>query len=242
MINWFKKDDAGLEFICHPSLYGVAPEPQLASKHIPEWFKKIKTHTKDRQSYGGHAHTAKKCLPMLDAMSLGYTIRLPYDVYVITNHDLSIIEAKALDTNSNAQVTQHSHQQFYTTSFPGFKQNAIKWENVWRIKTNPGWSCYFTSPINHMNPAFECLSGVVDTDKYNGIINFPCIWKQTNFDGMIRAGTPLVTVIPFKRKTFKNKAPVVRAANEAEIKENEVNNKIQHLRHHYYTQELRENR
>jgi len=242
MINLFRNDDSGLQFYCRPDLYDVIPKPQVASKTVPEWFKKIKPLTDERQKNGAFSMSAKKCLPMLDAMSLGYTISLAYDVYIVTNHDLSIIEAKPLDQNHMSALSKHSHKQFYTMSFPGMKQDAIKWDNHWHIKTNPGWSCYFTSPINHLDTRFECLSGVVDTDKYKGLINFPCIWKATNFEGMIKAGTPLVQVIPFRRKDFKDTDVISRAATEEEMKQFDQTISIQRTREHYYTHELREKR
>jgi hypothetical protein len=44
----------------------------------------------------------------------------------------------------------------------------------------------------------------VDTDTYNGGINFPFVLNDPTFEGLIPAGTPMVQVIPFKRDSWKS--------------------------------------
>jgi hypothetical protein len=85
------------------------------------------------------------------------------------------------------------------------------------------------------------LAGLVDTDKYAKEINFPAVWHTPNFDGTIKAGTPLVTVFPIKRNTF-DKNPLVRKMTDAEFKEIERIRKVQRTRNSYYSKELREPR
>lgn len=233
-----------IQFYCEEELYEVIPKPVLASKRMPEWFKKIKPHSEEyREPSGRPGLTAKKCLPMVDAMSLGYIIPLAADIYVITNHDCSIIKAEPIVNKSIFSIVErHSFKQVNSSSWPIFKQDPLKFINHWHIKTAPGWSCLFQSPINHLNTEFECLGGVVDTDKYDGIINFPAVWLKPNFDGKIPAGTPLVQVIPFKRNTFKDKEVKTRIITKKEQKAYHVLKGKQHTREHVYTEELREKR
>lgn len=233
-----------IEFYCNEQLYDIIPKPTLASKRMPDWFKKIKPELdQDREISGRPGLTAKKCLPMLDAMSLGYIISLPGDIYVITNHDCSIIKAEAIHTNNVFSVIErHSYKQVHSSSWPTFKQDPIKFINHWHIKTAPGWSCLFQAPLNHLNPDFQCLSGVVDTDNYPGIINFPAVWLKPNFDGKIPAGTPLVQVIPFKRSIFKDKDVKTRTISKKEQKQYDTLRIKQVSREHVYTEELREKR
>ena len=229
-----------ISFYCHPSHYGVIPEPIAANKCIPDWWKKVPPNVQNkRDDFGDHSMTAKKCLPMLDIMSLGYVIPLQSDLQVITNADCSIIKI-------------HTHPEFKIGSFHDIAQlggknispskgDAIKFTNYWVIKTAPGWSTMFIPPPNHFNPNFTCFSGLVDTDKYPKEVNFPAIWHTPNFDGKVPAGTPLVNVIPIKRNSFPKK-PNVRKMKDSEFNEIERIQKTQHSRSHYYTQELREPR
>lgn len=236
---WFKTDV--IEFYCHPSYEGVIPEPIQASKKIPDWWKKLgDTFDGKRDSFGAPPMTAKKCMPLLDCMSLGYIIPLQGDIHVITNNDKSII--KATGPTEIPLVEFHNINQIGgKKNAPGAPTDPIKFINHWVIKTAPGWSSLFIPPINHMNPNFTCLGGLVDTDRYPKEVNFPAIWHTANFDDKIRAGTPLVQVIPVKRDSFPKK-PSVRKMSTAEFNEIERIRKTQQSRSSYYSKELREPR
>ena len=235
----FLKQKPIIEFYTHPDMHGVIPVPKSAGKCIPDWFKKIpqELHTKDR--FNNPAMTAKKCLPLLDAMTLGYVIPLAGDTRIKTNHDCSMIKA---DGPPNFKTVEfHSVDQIGGKSGPGFPAPPVKFINRWVIKTRPGWSVLILPVINDINNHFTCLAGVVDTDKYPKEINFPAIWHTPNFEGSFKAGTPLVTVIPFKRNSFP-KDPIIRKMTDAEFKEIGRIDRVQGSRISYYTKELRDPR
>lgn len=226
-----------IEFYCHPSLHGVIPEPKSAVKNLADWFKSTPASLKNsRDDYGDFAMSAKKCLPLLDAMSLGFTIPLCGDLHVKTNKELTQLEVKNPPGMKVAEF--HSIAQVGGEKGPGYPINPIKFMNYWVIKTAPGWSTLFVAPLNHTNTPFTCLSGLVDTDKYPKEVNFPAIWNQANFDGMVEAGTPLVTAIPIRRESFSKK-PKIRKMTDKELKEIELIAKKQNSRKHVYTRELR---
>jgi hypothetical protein len=54
-----------------------------------------------------------------------------------------------------------------------------------------------------MEPRFDIISGVVDTDNYVETINFPFILNKRDEQFLIKKGDPMVQVIPFKRDSFK---------------------------------------
>ena len=228
-----------IEFYCDPDLYGVLPEPKLASKCVPDWFKRVKPHTPNREPGGFKGLSVKKCLPVLDAMSLGYIIPLQGDIHIVSNHDLSVIKAHEKQ-GAHQIVDKHPYIQVNSEAWPGFKQDPLKFINHWHIKTKPGWSCYFCAPVNHFGSPFTCISGVVDTDKYPQTINFPALWNVPNYDDTIPAGTPLVQVIPFKRE--KMVEPKVRPWTKKEKKAKDTIARAQRSRDGVYTQELREKR
>lgn len=229
-------NDPGLEFHIDDELFGAIPEPEPMKKHIPEWFKKIPAF-RNRDSRGFPALTAKKCLPMLDAMSLGWVIPLQADVHVITNDDCSIIKAECREGNELNVVQGHSWDQVASEKWTGYKQDPLKFLNFWRIKTKPGWSCLFQTLPNLLQQDFKCLSGVVDTDTYKNNINFPAVWLTPNADITLKAGTPLVQVIPFKRSSMESK---IRTSTKKEQKQLRVLERAQMTRTGVYTQELRE--
>lgn len=227
-----------IEFYCHPEMDGVIPEPVQASKVIPEWWKRLPDTFSKRDNFGSPSMTAKKCMPLLDVMSLGFIIPLQGDVHIVSNSDRSLI--KASNPPQGKFVEFHSIDQVGGKGkAPGTPADPIKFINHWVIKTAPGWSTLFVSPINHMNPHFTCLGGVVDTDRYPKEVNFPAIWHTPNFDDKLKAGTPLVQVIPFERNKYKRQ-PVVRKMTDAEFKEIDRISRTQNTRTSYYSHELRE--
>jgi hypothetical protein len=49
------------------------------------------------------------------------------------------------------------------------------------------------------------LPAIVDTDKHTTPVNFVFSLNNSNFEGLIPAGTPMVQVIPIKRNVWKMK-------------------------------------
>ena len=229
-----------IEFYCHPDLEDVIPEPKPAAKCMPEWFKKVKPRVESsRDESGAPGVTVKKCMPVLDVMSEGYIIPLQGDVHVISNSDCSILQAKKLRNHSFSVVEYHALDQIGGKSAPGYPAPPLKFINHWVIKTAPGWSCLFVSPINHLNENFTCLGGIVDTDRYCKEVNFPAIWHKSNADITLKAGTPLVQVIPIKRDMY-SKEPKIRKMTPKEFKFIDNTSKKQQSRLGVYTHELRD--
>jgi hypothetical protein len=230
-----------IEFYCHPNLEDLIPEPKAAIKNLPEWFKDLAPTCEgpedQRDAFGSKLMSAKKCLPMLDAMSLGYMIPLVADLHIRSNHDNTQIEVK----NPPGIVACEFHDaiQLGGKNKLGIKHgNALKFINRWVIKTAPGWSTLFVPPLNHFDQPFTCLSGFVDTDVYPKEVNFPAVLKIYDADIHLPAGTPIITAIPIKRDSFPKK-PKVRKMTAKEMKTIEKIQQTQGMRTHHYTYELR---
>ena len=71
-------------------------------------------------------------------------------------------------------------------------QAAIKFNSFWTIELEPGWSLFATHPVNRDDLPFRLISGLVDADRFHdGGINFPAIWTQPDFSGVLPKGTPV---------------------------------------------------
>lgn len=227
-----------IEFYCHPNFHEVIPQPKPAIKYLPDWFRNLPPDlkgTRDPQ-FNTPQMTAKKCFPLIDAMSLGFTIPLCGDLHIIVDNDLT--EVKVHNPPGIKLAEFHDVSQVGGKNAPGFPMNPIKFINHWVIKTAPGWSTLFIPPINHIGSPFTCLGGLVDTDNYPKEVNFPAIWNQPGFDGVLESGTPLVTAIPIKRNSF-DKKPKIRKMTVKEFNKIEIIAKQQRSRSHVYTHELR---
>jgi hypothetical protein len=183
-------------------------KPIPAIKKIAPWYKNIEPL---RKFYGDKSHpdlTIKKCIPVLDAFTSGY--------YLITENDLEwkldddgnhicICDAKLVDGGVKP-VTMHPYEQIRGIELGGiYNEYAYKFYNPYVIKTPPGYSCIFTHPFNQIMP-FYTLTGVVDTDMHPLSVQFPFLMLK-DYTGIIKAGTPIVQIIPFKREDWKFKEP-----------------------------------
>jgi len=166
-------------------------KPAPSSKFVPAWFRKMEPVTEGIM-------TVKKCVPFLDALTSGYTIPLPADVYWNKKN-------KEFTTDAiNTVVSAHHLVQSENVKIPEeYDPQPHKWISYWHIKTPRGYSSLITQPLNRPDLPFYCFSGVVDTDKHPMIINFPFVLRK-DFNGKIEAGTPLVQIIPFKRDRWSS--------------------------------------
>ena len=83
-------------------------------------------------------------------------------------------------------------------------RSAFKFRNAWNITTPPGYSTMYLDPFLFQNKYFATWQGIIDTDKFNAnydnaqIIFYP----RVSHSFVIKKGTPLVQVIPFKREEW----------------------------------------
>ena len=187
-----------IQFICDEKELDYFPQPLPSSKHIPDWYKKLPTHINNQRIYqeGGANQTVKKCMPVFDAMTAGYLITLPCDVFVSRDAQGSPSFTWPIKTK---MVTSHPHEQASTLTIPkGYGPEFLKWFNPWIVKVPDGWSVLFTQPMHRDDLPFSILPGIVDADHFKLSVQFPFL-LQAGFEGVIPAGTPMAQIIPFKR-------------------------------------------
>lgn len=176
---------------------GEVPEiyyPRPSKFFIPEWIKSLEPYYDKK----GIDQTAKRCLPMLDAVMSGYSILTSNDIRVSRFDDGSPFyewsSGSGLEWHTKKQVS--THKKVTDDGVP-------KILNPWAIETPKGYSCLFTSPFNQDSPIVVPFTGIVDTDRFKAPVNFPFILSDPEFEGVIDAGTPIVQVFPFKRDGWK---------------------------------------
>ena len=177
-------------------------EPKPASKSIPDWYKNLESYLNGKKQPSGSgtsAATAKRCMPIFDAITAGYIIVSPADVFVSQRDGQAYFEWSnfgLIQFHPKEQAPEHPHR--------GGAEVFPKWTNHWAIKTPKGYSTMFIPPM-HRESVFSILPGVVDTDTYTAPVNFPFVLNDPKFEGLIPAGTPIAQVIPFKRESWEMK-------------------------------------
>jgi hypothetical protein len=204
-----------IEFHAPQNLFDQIAHPYPASQAIPEWLKHLPM---DR----GGGPTVKRCPPLLEAMTAGYIIPVPYDVRFECNAD-GMVSASS-DVKS---VTGHFPTQYQGTPFE--RRPVLKVHNPWVIVTPPGYVCLITAPINRFESALLPLTGIVETDTYYREVHVPTVCMLAPGESeYLKRGTPLIQVIPMQRETWGH---AIVAMDEA--KRTEADKPFESNSHHY---------
>lgn len=196
-----------ITFIARNEFIDKATTPPVPAKTLlPEWYKNIPPHhTKDpnfMESHGNHNSTMKQCMPFFDSWTFGYMMLTPCDIIVERGFD-----------GNNIKV--HSHEMFSLIGERGgpgkhsmpipedYYQFEFTWQTHWEAKTPKGYSSLYTHPINRPDLPFYTISGVMDTDSWYITGNHPFFIKK-GFEGIIPTGTPMMSIVPFKRDMWKS--------------------------------------
>jgi hypothetical protein len=173
-------------------------QPKPASKSVPDWYKNTQSYTNGERKPIGNGNTSatiKRCMPVFDAITAGYIIESPADVYVSIKDG-----GQWFEWSDHNLIAFHPIEQ--APEHPDKKPFAYpKWNNPWSITTPKGYSTLFVQPF-HRESIFTILPGVVDTDQYTPPVNFPFVINDPVFEGLIPKGTPIAQVIPFKRDSW----------------------------------------
>lgn len=174
--------------------------PKPARYCMPEWYLNLESNLKNNGLINGDNLTAKRCVPMFDALSSGYILFTVVDILISHDEDGKLFynwpDGDGIEFQQNSQIANHKKITKEYGAIP-------KMPNPWAITTNPGYSCLFIPPMNRDDSIFEIFSGVIDTDTFNINGSFPFRLIDPTFNGLIPAGTPMAQVIPFKRQSYK---------------------------------------
>lgn len=200
MINMFKKKPV-LQYESALKSYQNSITP--ARNNIPEWYKKI-PKWKNNKMFDmdvGFQPTIKHCAPFLEAMTTGYMINLPYDLYVSNNNGSPFLSWNKIQFPPTWRDSVSSDSVVPAGHFPT--------EYIWNYcvaHTIPkGYSLLFTHPLNRHDLPFTTLSGIVDGGfVMNAHGQIPFYIKQ-NFEGLIPQGTPIAQLIPFRQENWHSK-------------------------------------
>lgn len=188
----------------HHDFMGV---PKSSQSLIPQWFKDIPMYatSKEKESklklFKGFDTnmTVRKCVPFVDAMTLGYTIDTPCEVILEQTED----KGYHINWKLNAEVfTLHSGNSMMIEPPYGYHNHVSKF-NWGTIPITPkGYSTLvLPSFIEHDSP-FKALPAIIDTDVSEFSFSLP-VWVSNHHEGIIKMGTPIAQLLPFKRDNWK---------------------------------------
>lgn len=230
----FKKTKT-IKFLAEEYADNYIEYPIPAKSAIPDWYKKAPRYVNN----GSHPRlidkkiskntTYKSCMPLRDALTMGYIWCLPVDIQITKKNGDYDVYWSAL----NDVVSIHSKDQ--VPFLPNLKYNEntniFKFNFRFLVKTPKGYSVLYTQPFNRHDLPFTIFSGVIESDSYELEVNFPF---QLNVDLqedevlIIEKGTPVVQFVPIKRESWKHKKELITDPYRIQKVFNEINGKIIH--------------
>ena len=191
-----------ITFRCDPALIELLPRPVPAKAVLPDWLRAMAP----RVVSGVHQRsirTVKQCPPFVDAMTHGFMLLLPCDVTVAAGQFSWdwLLPALTVAGHPRAPLSFHVPEQIAGSPLAHGVQSAIKFNSFWTIELEPGWSLMAVHPVNRLDLPFRTLTGLVDADRFNEVgINFPAVWVDAGFEGVLPRGTPFAQCYPVPRE------------------------------------------
>lgn len=208
----------------------ILPEP--IKRNLPTWYKKLTPWQKGDDTTMSPG-TLKRCVPFMDALTSGYVLKNPTDIYfehVIRENGKPDLEVKCPFAGahrhniiSKEKDIFHHKSQIHGDLNPSEcplvgannNFNFFKILNPYHIVTPKGYSTLFIPLLNRpeLVDKLEIIAGIVDTDVWNQV-NFPVILKKVDESFLLKKGTPIVQVIPFKRDQWKMEIETMKFLEE----------------------------
>jgi hypothetical protein len=200
-LSQLRADPMKVQFRCPPELTGILPQPFAAKRGLPEWLKRMAA-TAPSDDVQGEIRTVKQCPPFVDAMGFGFMVPLATDIRVDHgtfewNWELG---PSSVGSYPRSPLSFHLSEQLTGAPIADKDSAAIKFTNYWTIETPPGYALLVTHPFNREELPFRTLTGLVDTDRYkDGCIQFPALWRDPDFVGVLERGLPIAQCLPVPR-------------------------------------------
>jgi len=189
-------------FRCDPALIDLLPPPVPARAVLPDWLRGMAPRVLS-PLHGREIRTVKQCPPFVDAMAQGFMVLLPCDLRVQAGRFSWDWPLPPLTVAQHPASPLSFHAAAQLQGLPGHDGHsaAIKFNSFWTIQTEPGWSLFAMHPVNREDLPFRTLSGLVDSDRFvDAGINFPALWRDPGFDGVLPRGTPVAQCLLLPRE------------------------------------------
>lgn len=214
-------DTLPIRFRCPPEWKEALLAPIPARDCLPDWLKRMPALAWS-DTVGADARTVKHCPPFLDAMGMGWMIPLQCDVTVKAGamHWQWDLPPTAVGRPSRSPIALHVSAQLSGAPIAPEGMLVIKFNNFWTVELPEGWSLLCCHPFNREELPFRTLTGVVDCDRFtDGFVQFPALWTNAGFEGVLPRGTPIAQIIPVPRQSFTVEQGVIEGDGAARFAE-----------------------
>ena len=141
------------------------------------------------QTSENHAY---RCFPVTQANVIGYSLSCKEDINFFWD-------------GINDQTPDHIEIiKAPEGSYGGRGQSSISFNTGLIFKTEQNVSIFTINPVNYFSNDFETMSNIVSTSFYDNPLPLAIKAKSSNKNIIIKAGTPLATIIPISLSGLNN--------------------------------------
>jgi len=232
MLNFIKKKNRVRFYNTVPG-FATANPVVLAQDIKREW---VKNNSKDMQGYHSLLQNVTKCpVTMLRQklggtfivkcpgirkfMNTGYVVPLPFEMIVETNGDGESVKVIHPDVGASvwnetaAQLVDKHDRKMFHDYIPVPRssiKSLLKVNTCWNIVPDDDYVYLVTSVEYNNEDRFTVAPGILDP-YINSNINVTLYWHVLNGREFVKAGTPLVQLIPIPRKMVTPELEVYEA-------------------------------
>lgn len=137
----------------------------------------------------GHAY---RCFPVTQSNVIGWSLSCDKDIEFFWDgiNDQTAEHIKILSGPEGA--------------YGGRGQSSISLHTGLIFKTDESVSLFTINPVNYFNSDFETMSSLITTSFYDNPLPLAIKAKKSNENIIIKAGTPLATIIPISLSNLNN--------------------------------------
>jgi Family of unknown function (DUF6065) len=134
---------------------------------------------------------AYRCFPVTQANVVGWSLSCIEDISFIWD-------------GINDQTDKHIEIFNPIGSYAGRGQSSISLNTGMVFRTDPDVSILTISPVNYFDNEFETMSNLISTSFYDNPLPLAIKAKKANEKTIIKAGTPIATIIPISLTNLNN--------------------------------------
>lgn len=134
---------------------------------------------------------AYRCFPVTQANVIGWSLTCTENI-VFTWDGI------------NDQTDTHVKIYSPNGSYSGRGQSSISLNTGLIFRTDKDVSMWTINPVNYFNEDFETMSNLISTSFYDNPLPLAIRAKKANVETVIKAGTPIATIIPISLTNLNN--------------------------------------
>lgn len=134
---------------------------------------------------------AYRCFPVTQSNVIGWYLSCSEDIIFTWD-------------GINDQTDKHVKIVSPSGSYSGRGQSSISLNTSLVFRTDPDVSIWTIHPVNYFNDDFETMSSVISTSFYDNPLPLALKAKKANVETIIKAGTPIATIIPISLTNLNN--------------------------------------